>query len=742
MRKRIVLFLGLCMTMLAGCGKEDALSSYLNTYIENSVMKDSNIESDKDYQRYKEISQEEVIDPEGYYISDDVDYSVLEDPDAVHVTFANNSYITVTYFDDPAKGIPLEQGGAYLHGNDCIYAEIIETNNPNTDAYQFSGFEIWEFDESGKKKRKVETEVAEDGLIYQISMESQVKEISIIPLGEYVPRNIELKDYYKDNNGAEHSLEEGTWDINGNETTNSSTSISPVASYTVRYMYDPNAYEFVGSNPTCLYNNEIDGIVNFEEFSADQEINSFCVELRKKSGDQEFDPSKYKVEHAEIEYKYQGVVIVEPTFIPNGSKISYEVKEVEKGYWVPSGNKLGEIEISSVSKVISNLVCKEEKVKVTLPQPERGGTITYSMDGNILSGVSVDALIGTEISMTFKSKNGWTCEFKDGTVYKVTNKEVQRVNVDGKDVNNIFTEQQYKPLVTLTVDKSVGIYTEFTVEAVDMKETGLKLENEKKNKDVFREEVGTKNDLAILASNGSLLDGEALKFDIQKETVDGTKENDIEYLKKIPENLKVSLYIANNNTVYKSVNVTVSKVKVAEYSSTPVDNGYVSVKTTDISNNRYLKPGDVIEDSRKVEITISAKNGYYIKDSGKTELYSDTMKYSKYMDNINTILTKHPVKKYCELTLDLSDSYGTVSFKIDGKAVEAGSYSLKEEQNLEISYEITDGKHVISRETANWIDGLWDKTKSKTKETAEIAITSVLDGGKVSRDMYIKVENK
>lgn len=737
MRKRIVLFLGLCMTMLAGCGKEDAL----NTYIENSVMKDSNIESDKDYQRYKEISQEEVIDPEGYYISDDVDYSVLEDPDAVHVTFANNSYITVAYFDNPAKSNPLEQGGVYLHGNDCIYAEIIETNNPNTDAYQFSGFEVWEFDESGKKKRELETEAAEDGLIYQIPMEFRGKEISIIPLGEYVPRNIELKDYYKDNNGVERSLD-GTWDINGDKTNNNSTSISPVAPYTVIYMYDPDDYVFVDSDPTCFYNNEIDGIVSFEEVSADQEINSFCIELHKKSGDQEFDPSKYKVEHAEIEYQYQGVVVDEPTFIPNGSKISYEVKEVEKGYWVPSGNKSGEIEIGSVSEVISNLVCKEEKVKVTLPQPERGGTITYSMDGNILSGVSVDALIGTEILMTFKSKNGWTCEFKDGTVYKVTNKEIQRVNVDGKDVNNIFTEQQYKPLVTLTVDKSVGTYTEFTVETVDMKETGLKLENVKKNKDVFCKEVGTKNDLTILAANGSLLDGEALKFDIQKEIVDGTKENDIEYLKKIPENLKVSLYIANNNTVYKSVNVTVSKVKVAEYSTTPVDNGYVSVKTTDISNNRYLKSGDVIEDSRKVEITISAKNGYYIKDSGKTELYSDTMKYSKFVNDINSILTKHPVKKYCKLTLDSSDSYGTVSFKIDGKAVEAGSYNLKEEQNLEISYEITDGKHVILREAANWVDGLWDKTKSKTKETAEIAITSALDGRKVSRDMYIKIENK
>lgn len=742
MRKRTVLFLGLCMIMLAGCGKkEDAISTYLNSYIEDSVMKASNIETDEGYQKYKEISQDDVINSEGYYSSDDVDYSVLEDSDAVHVTFATNSYITVAYFDDPAKSSLLDLGGAYLHGNDCIYAELVEINNPNTDAYKFSGFEVWEFDENGKKKRELETESSDDGLIYQIPMEFKGREIAIIPLGEYVPRNIELKDYYKDNNGVERSLA-GTWDINGDKTTNNSTSLSPVAPYTVTYMYDPNAYVFVSSDPICLHNNEIDGIVSFEEFSADQEINSFSVELHKKSGDQEFDPDKYKVEHAKIEYKYQGVTITEPTFIPNGSKISYEVKDVDSGYWVPGGNKRGEIEISSVSEVISNLVCKEEKVKVTLPQPEKGGTITYSMDGNTLTGGSVEALIGAEISMTFKSKNGWTCEFKDGTVYKVTNKEVQRINVDGKDVNNIFTEQQYKPLVTLTIDKSVGLYTDFTIDTVDGKKTGLNLEDAKKNKDVFSEEVGTKNDLTIYAANGALLDGEALKFEIQKETVDGTKETDIQYLQKIPESLKISLYISNSSTVYKSVKVTASKVNVVPYKGTSVENGFVSIKTTDISNNRYLKDGDVIEDSRKIEVSVSAKYGYYVKDSGKTEIYSDMMKYSKYVDDISSILSKHPVKKYCKLTLDTTDQYGTVTFKIDGKVVEPGQYNLKEEQKLEVSYEITDGKHVIAREAANWADGIWDKAKSKTKESATISITSALDERKVTRDMYIKVANK
>lgn len=117
-------------------------------------MKASNIESDEGYQKYEEISNDKVINAEGFYSSNDVDYSVLENSDAVHVTFAQNSYITVAYFDDPAKSSLIDLGDAFMHGDDCIYAEIIEINNSNTDAYQFSEFEIWEFDEDGKKKRE------------------------------------------------------------------------------------------------------------------------------------------------------------------------------------------------------------------------------------------------------------------------------------------------------------------------------------------------------------------------------------------------------------------------------------------------------------------------------------------------------------------------------------------------------------------------------------------------------------
>ena len=741
MNKRVVIALLLFLSLLGGCGKtKDDLSNKLNTFIESSIKKGSAIEEDEEYIRYKQISEEEKIDEHGFYYSDDVDYNVLEDTDAVHVTFANNSYIDVMYFADSALTVPLNDGGAYLHANDCIYAEIQDINNPNTDAYVFKKFEVWEYDEKGKKEKELDTEPFEDNLVYQIPMDSKDKEIAILPIGEYTLRNIELNDYYKDNNGVDSPLA-GKWNINGDDTTDKYISVNPVAPYTVTYTYDPNAFVFVGSEPSCLYNNEIDGIVNFEEFSPDQQINSISIELHKKSGDQEFDPQRYQIEHADIEYKYQDVLIEEPIFIPIDAKISYEITRIDDGYWTPDGQN-GEVEVSNISEVIEDLVCKDEDVTITLPQPEKGGTITYSINGKVLNGSSIEAPVGTKIIMTFQRKNGWNCEVEDGTAYTVESKKVQKININGKDVNEVFTEQEFKPVVSLTIDKSVGTFTEFSISTVDGEDSGLKLEDSPKTKEVFSKEVGTKNDLVLAASNGALLDGEALKVDVHKETVDGNKEKDIQYIKKIPDNIIISLYITDSNTVYKSIKLTVSKVSILEVTNQEIPNGSIKIETTDLTYNRALRSGDVIEKSRKIHMSISAKDGYYVMDSGKTEIYSDTMKYSKYLTDAESIINKHPVKKLCSVTLDARDPFGVVSFKADGKEVESGVCSFKEEQKLEMTYEITDGKHIIYRDGSNWLENTLNKTKNKTKETIIIPINSSLDGERIARDTYINVKDK
>lgn len=741
MKKSIFLLLLLSILMLAGCEKrDDAVSKFLDTYIEEAVKKNSNLEEDDSFVKYEQILRDENI-VDGYVSSDEVDYTVLEDVDAVHVTFAINSYLPIKYYSDAERTHLLNEGGAYLHENDSIYAEVGNPTNPNTDSYEFIGFEVWEFEKDGNKKRELETEPFNDGLVYQIPMGFDVREISIIPLGSYKPRVISLRDYYKDNNGLEKELA-GRWIVNGDQTVNDSISVNPVESYTVSYIYDATSYEFESSEPSCLYNNAEEGIISFEEFSADKNMDGFSVELHKKSDDQRFDPSQYSIDHAEITYKYQGALIEAPMFIPNGGKIEYQITNVEEGYWIP-GNEQGEIEVEKISEIVENCVCKKEKVRVNLPQPVKGGKITYFIDDEKQEDSIVHVYIGTDIKMFFTSDGGWSCGASDGTVYRVSATDNQTINVEGEDVNNIFTEQQYKPKVIFTIDKSVNTYTEFSIVGVDVNETGLKLEDEKKNFETFWDDFGIKDDLTISCKEGSLLKGEALKFVIEKNyTGEKSKDIDICYLQKIPDSIKIPLYVADDSVVYETVKVAVSKVNVIPFINSLVDNGSITVKTADLTNNRVLNEGDVIEGSRKVEISIAGKNGYYVKDSGKADIYSDVLTYLKYEAEIDSILKKHPVKKFCTVTLDTTDLFGKVTYKIDGKIVEAGNYSLKEEQKLSLSYEITDGKHEIVRDASNLLDQAIYLAKSKTKESVDVPITSVLDGETVTRDMYISVKNK
>lgn len=106
MGKRKILLFGLCMLLLVGCGDEDdKLNSAFNSFIEKSVMGSSNIENEESYKRYEEISSKESVSAEGYYYSDDVDYNVLEDTDAIHVTFATNSFIDVMVITNMVKGL-------------------------------------------------------------------------------------------------------------------------------------------------------------------------------------------------------------------------------------------------------------------------------------------------------------------------------------------------------------------------------------------------------------------------------------------------------------------------------------------------------------------------------------------------------------------------------------------------------------------------------------------------------------
>lgn len=103
--------------------------------------------------------------------------------------------------------------------------------------YEFSKFNIYAYDADGEKKDATGlTGNIDAGLVVQIPIDYDGTELSIVPVGEYHPKEISLRDYYIDDDKTEHDLG-GTWMINENEYTDDSVKISPSSSYIISYKY-------------------------------------------------------------------------------------------------------------------------------------------------------------------------------------------------------------------------------------------------------------------------------------------------------------------------------------------------------------------------------------------------------------------------------------------------------------------------------------------------------------------------
>ena len=96
MKKRLFLILILVVISVVGCY---FLSDYADNAISNSVIKSAKIEDEKDYLKYKELEQSGQLDEQGRY-TEDLDENESAHDEQIHVTFADNSFIGISYFYD------------------------------------------------------------------------------------------------------------------------------------------------------------------------------------------------------------------------------------------------------------------------------------------------------------------------------------------------------------------------------------------------------------------------------------------------------------------------------------------------------------------------------------------------------------------------------------------------------------------------------------------------------------------
>ncbi|MCM1107182.1 MAG: hypothetical protein NC355_09605 [Blautia sp.] len=308
-----------------------------------------------------------------------------------------------------------------------------------------------------------------------------------------------------------------------------------------------------------------------------------------------------------------------------------------------------------------------------------------------------------------------------------------------------------KSKLTVVLDSSVGFDTMFEITASGINESGIYYSKQRFHGDltVFDGTVGLDEKVQIAAKESALENGCALKVSIEKTDGNSQKLEEIKYIKSVPGSVDIALYndtgiITNLNKIYKEINVKISLVRVSVYDKPDIANAGITVKLADDAGGAVLTEGDVAEPSREVQVTITPEQGYYI--SGKhveNNTYVKEMKFSKYLSDIDEIIKEHTVKKLYRITLNKTDPYGTCVYKLNGKEISGTTISVREEDELTLTYELTDADYKIVRESDGFFDGIgvWRRnTFSKTKETVTIPLSADIDGTTIERSQYIKVE--
>lgn len=737
-----------------------ALTLSACTETDDFILRQSGVIPEEDYQKYIELRESGLLDLDGQYIAPAMTAEPSPEPEGIHVTFAKNAYMEVEYYLDAELSQPVNLKECYLKPGDCIYSAEPACKHPVTDKYSFDHFSVYAYDEAGKKGEELfwsDEDAESPHMVLRIPADYEGTEISVVPLGKYEKRMVKLTDYYETNHQQEL---DGTWiiddgnDGNGLETTDDKVVVSPVTTLAVDYRYDNKKYEFVSAEPEAFYHEK--GLVKFEFVHPNQNIEQFSVELRKLEGTFRFDPDDYVPEHGKVEFSYNGKLIDGVTDIEDSGIIYYTLTP-DEGYHTRDEKTEGSISVNAgnqqkTKEKISEAIgfFPDRDIIVYLPQPKAGGEIEYYANGDRLLGGQRALKSGTTITMKFNHWNGWIVDAKTTKEYIVGEEDNQTVSFGGSDLSQLFKESDdHKPVLNLVVKDSMKS-ARFSVitsenEVADLSyDKGSKTAFYQSDREIFgSEKVGTGSNIVLSVTDDTIFNGQAMKLEIKTKDAKGNEEKFVRYVTELPAEQTIKLYGSGQQmtspTVYERVTITVSKVDVSTYNAKPVDNAKMVVRVVDDDEPYTLKDGDVVEPSRKVEITIKPDGGWYIIGSKLLSgEYRDTMKYSDWEKDCKKILEKHTAQKLWYVTLDTSDNYGTCVYKLDGVTV-SGTVGVHGGQKLELEYTITNPDYEITR--SGFLGKIRDAVH-KDNETSNISISEELDGTTIRRSDYIIVAQK
>ena len=251
---------------------------------------------------------------------------------AVHLTFAENYNLDISYFSDEACSIPLSTENCRLNQGDKIYASLPAVKNAKSNLYRFDCFRIWSHNEDGSKNELIAKSDEAGGLVWTVPEDFTGTEISVEPLGGFEQRKLKFSTYSLDENLKEIELQ-GKWLVNGK----SNAEVSPVESYKVVFDYSDysDSHYFVSSTPKCFKNNESDCRVVFPEADSLNPVDTYTVQMHPYFSLRIIDP-EYNVMNFIPIFERDAVKSVKK----NGEEVSYSAGGNEKIDKLKAGDKI------------------------------------------------------------------------------------------------------------------------------------------------------------------------------------------------------------------------------------------------------------------------------------------------------------------------------------------------------------------------------------------------------------------
>ncbi len=255
----------------------------LRSYAEQTILKNSGIEEDADYQSYISYDEEGLLDEDGYFDSPDWDPGASESTQtgSIPVTFADNNFFWINYYRDAAMEQLIDPLDFWVDPGDEIYAAEPLNYNKVSDMYRLAGFRIVTYDKEGRMLSSSLQSVSGDGLIIRIPNSFEGTEVAILPVGEYPDRDLNFSVYWIDDSGNRFEIAgAGTWAVNGKSFSGKSGIVSSMETYTIEFNFDDNDYFYISASPAPLsVKLQGGGTVTFDEIKPTEGISDFSVEL-------------------------------------------------------------------------------------------------------------------------------------------------------------------------------------------------------------------------------------------------------------------------------------------------------------------------------------------------------------------------------------------------------------------------------------------------------------------------------